>query len=551
MNIREQKRAQGPTQSAPQRLPVAQAQAPLQKGVAAGQAEAKAAPAVTGGAAAIGGAAEMPPAPPGLEAQVEIAQARPAAPRLNPQRADQNAARRDWQAFCDEPQHWAGLPHSDLRDYTDLQPNTPADVDALMALVRFASGFRRVQSRWGDPLTRDQVSELLNSLYKAYRDHTPAVIQTGDVRRMPTTLHHLLEAGITADKLRSACFWSKTRDIGAQLTTSTLAYLAGFYTLTGTHLSMSDAGYDPATREFAAPAALIASSLLAARFLRVAEMHPGWTRAVEAGPQGNPVAAIQTDAGFWKVAAQFWPFMASLAYIDLHTQDPATAPAGSALSRELFRDRATQRMASGFVASLAVGLHRMFALTREHAWLDASTPDKARAMLGAIERLTRPRSIAAALPTYLVARPIAGLTSTFSSLDPIPQVNEMEERLSGKPSNPQGGMEWPDRPSHLPRAHQQTSQIAMRTLLLAAPLYLASVTRGLMNRECGPGGTSSYLTDVILLAAWGPAIAAIEWLTGSHPGFADENAFRAGREQVANRRQAPQAAEVVPADQQP
>lgn len=466
---------------------------------------------------------------------------------LQARKAEKTAACSDWRVFCEDLANWQDLPDSALKDHRSPEPNTRADVQALRNLINAASGLAQTANPADLPQSRRRISEQLNRLFEVYKSHTPEIVFNSSVTRTATTLQTLLEAGITPEKLKSACFWAKARDVTAQLFTSEMAYASGFLVLTGATLGMTEGGASPEVRDLVAPLMLVATSLPVASLLREGQMHPSFTRPVELDDQGNVVHALATNKGFWKVSAQFFPFLGTLGYVDSQTRDPASTTPGTPEFTDAVRERAVLRMASGIAASAGVGLYRMFGLKREHVWLDASTPEKAEAMLGAIERVTRPGSVPSALYTYLVDRPLAGLTGSVSSSDLIPQVNEWEEWRSGHQPDPQTAPQWPQRPPHLPQPRAVSAQRVTRELLPLAALGLTSWMKGFLGKALGPGFLSSGLTDAFLLLAWGPAVAAAEWITTFSEPFRAGNAFRATQEQVANRRYAPAPGAVAPA----
>ncbi len=226
----------------------------------------------------------------------------------------------EWLKFVESHNTHGFPPENSFLQDADIRPSTQAELDALTYLGEFLKAASKDQNSQPAP-----AANRFEALFDAYKEHTPAVIRRGGALRTAKTLEALLKAGITPEQLHRACFMSFVRDVGAQLTTSTAAYTGSFFTYNAllSHLMRDKA--DPSVQLTLPPLAHTAASLVVARFLRAAEMGPGWTRAVEADSKGAASAAILTKPGFAKTVAQYWPFFAPLLWASLGTPDPVDA----------------------------------------------------------------------------------------------------------------------------------------------------------------------------------------------------------------------------------
>ena len=421
-------------------------------------------------------------------------------------------------------------------------PNTQADLNALKSL---ASSLKTSHSDGKSRGPSD--AARFEPLYSAYKQHTPAVVLRGGVARTAKTLEALLKADITPDKLNTACRMSFVRDVGAQLTASTAAYTGSFFTLNAlTSALMRDKA--DATVQLGLPqVAHTAASLLVARFLRAAEMSPGWTRAVEADSKGAASAAILTKPGFAKTVAQYWPFFAPLLWASLALPDPAdTLDAAEKLERSAAR--VEFRRDFGFAASAGVALHRMWAFDREHVWLDASTEPKRLAMLAAIEELTGPLKTVASLGKYALVRPLAGLAG-LAGWDAHPAINRASEVLSCV-SGAQSGPEFAVKSVSISGYLQKKGLSASRGFLLMAPMAVFSLARSFTATLPRYSDLINVANDAVLIGGWGYAMARQERMiatdvpaqgsTDPEKSLQAENAARATRQITAlARRTAP------------
>ena len=444
--------------------------------------------------------------------------------------AAQNRIRLEWLQFL-ESSEATGFPRETpfLLD-SNTQPNTQADLEALKSLDKFlkaASLHQKSQST--------SAPDRFEALFAAYKEHTPAVILRGGALRTVKTLEALLKAGITPEQLHRACFMSFVRDVGAQLTTSTAAYTGSFFTYNAllSHLIRDEA--DPSVQLTLPPLAHTAASLVVARFLRAAEMGPGWTRAVEADSKGATSAAILTKSGFAKTVAQYWPFFAPLLWASLATPDPVDAhSAAEKLDRSA--GRVEFRRDWGFAASEGVALHRIFAFKREHVWLDASTEPKRLAMLAAIDELTSPLKTMTSLGKYAVVRPLAGLAGLVG-WDAHPVINKASEWLWGVDSKNQSltaGTESVGISGYL----QKKGLSIKRAGLLGLPMGMFNTARSFTNSAPGYSDLINVANDAILIGVWGYAMAVQERSIATDDNLKKENVARATRQTMALARRA-------------
>jgi hypothetical protein len=457
---------------------------------------------------------------------------------LNHQR-EQNRIRMEWLKFLEGPDA-RGFPRETpfLLD-PNTQPNTQADLEALKRLDKSLEAASRDQK--SQP---SSAAARFEALFEAYKEHTPAVIRRGGALRTATTLEALLKAGITPEQLHQACFMSFVRDVGAQLTTSTAAYTGSFFTYNSLLSSLMRDEADPSFQLSLPPLAHTAASLVVARFLRAAEMGPGWTRAVEADSKGAASAAILTKSGFAKTVAQYWPFFAPLLWASLATPDPVDArSAAEKLDRSA--GRVEFRRDWGFAASAGVALHRIFAFKREHVWLDASTEPKCLAMLAAIDELTSPLKTMTSLGKYAVVRPLAGLAGLVG-WDAHPVINKASEWMGGvSPSKEAGGA---DKRLSMWNYHLNIGLSGWRVGLLFLPMLAFNTARGFTNSVPDYSNLINVGNDALLIGGWGLAMAGQERLIATDapgedaviPGkfLKTENVARATRQTMALARRA-------------
>lgn len=442
---------------------------------------------------------------------------------------DQNNTRMKWLEFLETTQaHGFPSGTSFLVD-PNTQPSTQADLDALRSL--------------DESLKASSAPDRFEALFSAYKEHTPAVILRGGALRTAKTLEALLKAGITAEQLHRACFMSFVRDVGAQLTTSTAAYTGSFFTYNAllSHLMRDKA--DSSVQLTLPPLAHTAASLVVARFLRAAEMGPGWTRAVESDQKNIASAAILTKPGFAKTVAQYWPFFAPLLWASLGTPDPVDADSPvEKLDRSA--GRVEFRRNWGFAASAAVALHRIYAFDREHVWLDASTEPKRLAMLAAIDELTSPFKTVTSLGKYAVVRPLAGLAGLVG-WDAHPAINKASEWMWGVQATGQNldaGVQGVGISGYL--KHRGLS--IKRACLLMLPMGAFNTARGFTNSAPGYSDLINVANDTVLIGGWGYAMAEQERSIATDDNLKKENGDRATRQTMALARR---ARDVVPSTQ--
>ncbi len=452
--------------------------------------------------------------------------------------SEQNRIRMEWLKVLESHDtHGFPLETSFLQD-ADTQPSTQ---DELQALKRLGESLK-AQNQKSQPAP---AAARFEALFEAYKEHTPSVIRRGGALRTATTLEALLKAGITPEKLHQACFMSLVRDVGAQLTASTAAYTGSFYTLNALSSFLIRKQFDDPTQLMVPPLAHTAASLLVARFLRAAEMGPGWTRAVEADSKGAASAAILTKPGFAKTVAQYWPFFAPLLWASLALPDPADT-SDSTEKRDRSAARVEFRRDWGFLASAGVALHRIGAFDREHVWLDARTEPKRLAMLGAIQELTSPFETLTSLGKYMVVRPLAGIAGLFGR-DAHPVINKASESLRGidcKDPSLAAGTKSVSISGYL----QKKGVSATRAFLLLAPMGLFSTARRFTASAPSHSNLINVANDAFLIGAWGYGMARQERLIATDaPGegavnpaksLQAENAARATRQTMALARRA-------------
>lgn len=445
-------------------------------------------------------------------------------------RREQTRVQMQWMNYLESSDgHGFPTENSFLQD-VNTQPSTQADLDALKSLDKSLKAASRDQKSQS-PSAPDR----FEALYLAYKEHTPAVILQGGPLRTAETLKALLKAGITPEQLHRACFMSFVRDVGAQLTTSTAAYTGSFFTYNAllSHLMRDKA--DPSVQLTLPPLAHTAASLVVARFLRAAEMGPGWTRAVESDQKNVASAAILTKPGFAKTVAQYWPFFAPLLWASLGTPDPVDADS-PAEKLDRSAGRVEFRRNWGFAASAAVALHRIYAFDREHVWLDASTEPKRLAMLAAIDELTSPFKTVTSLGKYAVVRPLAGLAGLVG-WDAHPVINKASEWMWGVQATGQNldaGAQSVGISGYL--KHKGLS--IKRACLLMLPMGAFNTARGFTNSAPGYSDLINVANDTVLIGGWGYAMAEQERSIATDDNLKKENGARAQRQTMALARRA-------------
>ena len=416
-------------------------------------------------------------------------------------RREQSSVQMQWLNYLESPET-LGFPRetSFLQD-ADIWPSTQAELDALTRLGQ------SLKAPPKDPKSQPApAANRFEALFEAYKEHTPAVIRRGGALRTATTLEALLKACITPEQLHRACFMSFVRDVGAQLTTSTAAYTGSFFTYNAllSHLMRDKA--DPSVQLTLPPLAHTAASLVVARFLRAAEMGPGWTRAVGADSKGAASAALLTKPGFAKTVAQYWPFFAPLLWASLGTPDPVDAhSAAEKLDRSA--ERVEFRRDWGFAGSAGVALHRIFAFEREHVWLDASTEPKRLAMLEAIDELTSPWKTMTSLGKYAVVRPLAGLAGLVG-WDAHPVINKASEWMWG--AQPAEGLGAGVESVGISGYFQKKGLSIKRACLLMLPMGAFNTARSFTNSAPDYSNLINVANDTVLIGGWGYAMAEQE-----------------------------------------
>ena len=332
---------------------------------------------------------------------------------------------------------------------------------------------------------------------------------------------------------------SLLRDVGAQLTASTAAYAGSFFTFNALLAKLMQDEAHPDLQLAAPPLAQAVSSLLVQRFMRAAEMGPGWTRAVAPDAEGATAAAINTKTGFAKTAAQYWPFFGPLLWTSLCTPDPATAPdAKSAHDRGLHR--VEMRRNWGFAASALVALHRIYAFDREHVWLNGSTPEKQKVMLGAIHELTSVKESLTSLGKYAVVRPLAGVAGLIG-VDLHPVINHVSEKLYGLTHDMKNQPAWASSDDRSGLLSKKGSSFR-RFATLWAPMAGFSLLRRFGSPLPDYSNMLNVANDAVLIAGWGGVMADMERHMASKDGLAEENGWRAQRQLTALARRAPEVA---------
>ncbi|MDH4374686.1 MAG: hypothetical protein QE494_00135 [Ramlibacter sp.] len=438
-----------------------------------------------------------------------------------------------WRAFCGARQ---GDP-----EVVELLARIPrpdrATADRLVALATWASG---LHAQAGGPPPDPQ---KFLALGKALEQILPTSVRQHEPGRVVGVLEALARAGVTAERLQLACFTAKwVRDFPAQLASSGVGYTCSFMIF---NTLMEQFWGDQAKSGSVPVVAHTALSMTAQRWLRMAEWLPSWTKAIEPDSLGKPAPFIKTPRGFLLATAQYWPFLASLAYGSYGVSEPRGRV-------EAFRN-------FGFAATAGVALHRLLFLSRDYPWLDASTPRHRTAMLQSIDELCSWQSTAEAVVKYVTVRPIAGFGGLILGQDWHPTLVEPATRPAPAPAQAQAqaqagqaaapgqavavaaqaAVAVPDvlPPRELAPLMDAGRTSAKRCGLFCVPMLLFSVAKSLAE---GVGlnsdlvGTVNFLT---LIPGWGIAMALNERYVVNDPGIAAESKSRGDRLRAIQARQ--------------
>lgn len=476
-----------------------------------------------------------------------------------------------WAEFCRHVQNWADPKVANcavFKEDTPFQPANEQEVQALENLVSVANQHARQEN--GKPF---RPPERLDQLLEIIRKNVPGSVVRGQTLRFAQVLRALIEQGITPGQLDFACKMGVIRDVGAQVTVSMGGYTSSFFTFNALLAKFVRDREAPSTIALAPPAAHAVANLSMQRFLRTAEMYPGWTRAVELDGDGAVAPAITTPAGFVKTMVQYWPFFVPLFYISLATLDAADAQ-DDATKIERNAARIELRQMWGFAATLFVALHRMTVFNRDPVWLDASTPTRRQAMLGAIAELagsgnstamqvfTGLGNSATALLKYVAVRPVAGLVG-LAGLDIHTPLNEAWEKVVHVRPDSKQAHPWP-KSAGVSGSLQEKTLTAFRASLLFFPMLVFSAFRAIYNDQPRYSDLVNVASDVLLVGLWGAAMAYSEQLmapkdpnkpqdgrcSASNEGMSTENKARAERHLVSLARRAgppPPPDDVAPA----
>ncbi len=441
-----------------------------------------------------------------------------------------------WHRLCEQTRQQMPSAQS-LLTHEALQPKTDEDLEACRALIACVA-------------EHDQSGAKTAALLACLKSLLPPSVFTGSPKRIATTLQALLEDRTTPEMLHRASAMGWWRDFGAQLTVSTGGYVGSFFTYNGLLAKLMRSGAKPSVQGVVPPLAHTATSMAMQRFLRTAEMYPGWTRPVEADAKGVAAPAIKTDRGFLKTAAQYWPFAFALTAASAGTPDPATASSpAEALDRGA--SRVEFRRDWGFAATSGVAMHRMLAFDRDPVWLDASTPMKRQAMKGAIAELTSPMHTAAATLKYAVFRPIAGVAGLLG-VDLHQRAYESWERMAGVTQESKSAHQWPK--SEASPACQSPGLTLVRASALCLPMFAFSAFRALTGADPEHSLEANLGTDALLIAGWGLAMAGAERAVATDDGMRTDAAWRGERFMTSLARRAgppPRPTDVAPAAQSP
>lgn len=419
-----------------------------------------------------------------------------------------------WNTFCRHEDVWTpACEGRSLRSTATVRPNAMRDVAALTQLIAVANERARLPRT--DPDYR--APGTLDRLFNAYEKWTLGLILRNDVFRTAETVRALLEEGKTDKQVEQACIMSLIRDGLAQGATSTVGYVGSFFTFNSFLLHFMETGQPPSVQGGVPPLAHTAASLLGQRFVRYAEMQPGWTRPVGESKSGDTLPAILTDEGWWKVFSQYWPFFIPLLYASFNLTDS--------------KDRVKARLAGGFGASLGVAAHRMTTLRREFVCLDGTTPLKSMAMMAWIDETTGVMNSLLAALKYVTARPAAGAAGLIG-VDLHKHWHRIYERMTGVSQQAKDAAPWPEQPELAGYFENFTN-----TLKRAADFYLPMLVFGSARAYANDfSDVSVWLNagnDALLLGGWGVAMADQEKIVATDPGISRENKWR-GERQVAS-----------------
>lgn len=405
-----------------------------------------------------------------------------------------------------------------------LQPKTHEDLMALKAMVNTAVD-RAAQH---DENHRDH--RMLEQLAEAYKKNLPRYVLNADVTRNARTLQALLEENVTPEMLSRACNMSKFRDALAQLVVSTGGYASTFFTNNSLLAILMRDNASSQAKQSLPPLALTAAGLAMQRFLRMAEMYPGWTKTVGADSEGNPVHALETSAGFMKTAAQYWPFVASLIPASLFPTDPLA--------------QVEWRRDWGFLSTGGVAAHRALTFDRDHVWLNAKTDKQRQAMIGAINELTGVKTTISSALKYAFVRPVAGVAGMIG-WDAHGLLNQAGERwVSGV--NPEEAGRFPYA-ANAPGSCEANSlgPTLKRAALLFLPMLAFQLTRALTTLDSEASDLIDVGCDVFLIIAWGVAMGYAEDIT--RKDHQHDTTWRMDRQLTAlARRAGPPPAAVAP-----
>lgn len=419
-----------------------------------------------------------------------------------------------WNAFCRHEDVWTpACEGRSLRATATVRPNSMRDVAALTQLIQVANERARLPAT--DPNHR--APGTLDRLFHAYEKWTLGPILRNDVFRTAETVRAALEEGKTDKQIERACIMSLIRDGLAQGATSTVGYLGSFFTFNSLLLHFMETGRPPSVQGGVPPLAHTGFSLLGQRFVRYAEMQPGWTRPVGESKSGDTLPAILTDEGWWKVFSQYWPFLIPLLYASFNLTDS--------------QERVKARLAGGFGASLGVAAHRMTTLRREFVYLDASTPLKRKAMMAWIDETTGVGNSLLAALKYVTARPVAGLAGVVG-YDLHQHWHAIYEWMSGVSEQAKDAAPWPEQPE-LAGYFENFTNTLRRAADFYLPMLVFASARAYANDFSDESAWINAANDVLLLGGWGIAMADQEKTVATDPGMGRENKWRRDRETTA------------------
>lgn len=386
------------------------------------------------------------------------------------------------------------------------------DLQALEDLVHWirtglTDGALAAQAPGGPtPDVQNRAAQVIR-LSRVLQARLPEFTRQTETPRLSQVLGFLAQRNIDADRLDSAMGSARWRDGFRQLLTSEVGYMSSFGVFNGLmatllhQLGGSEQRLSPAQASaplFAAPLTAMGANWM----LRQLEVPNQWTRTVEAGPDGKAVPHAQTTKGFAKVTTQYWGFVGSLGFAAWDMRGPL--------------HRVLDRISGGFVATACVALHRLLTLHVDYPWLKAGTPLERRALLGALRQLA-PSD--ADEPAY------------------APRSTSAAERLRAElPSH------------HRAKPWEEPGSSAKRILCFFIPLALTFTFFAPIMEDAGEAltpdaalraGLAASAGAVVLLALWGPFMAAQERLASTDPTLVREMQARAARRQAALARSEP------------